>query len=87
MLKFLIQVVSFKHVKDKLSTFGIPKSCDCSICLMDFSENKDDCINLECYHYFHSECLIRHMIYMQEDIDQERKEAEINKIAWKQREV
>jgi len=76
-----------QHIKDKLSTFRVPKSCNCSICLYDFLEKTDDCVNLECYHYFHSECLIRHMIFMKEDIDKERAEAEKNKLAWKQRSI
>lgn len=65
----------------------MPKSCNCSICLYDFDNTNKDCVNLECYHYFHTECLIKHMIYMKEDIDKERLEAETNKLKWKQRSV
>ena len=65
----------------------MPKSCNCSICLYDFLEKDSDCLNLECYHYFHSKCLIKHMIYMRQEIERERQEAENNKLKWNKRSV
>ncbi len=76
-----------KFVKDELSKFGnIPRSCKCSICLAEFYD-KDTVINLECYHYFHKYCLVRHVIFMKKDIDREKAEALANKIRWNKREV
>ena len=71
-----------------MSSLGsIPKCTVCSICLDDLGQTNDRIINLECYHYYHEMCLLRHINYMEADIKKERQEAESNKLKWTPRDV
>jgi E3 ubiquitin-protein ligase RNF25 len=77
----------FQYIKDLLAEFGnVPKSCICAICLTDF-EQIDKFIRLECYHYFHVECLVRHFEYAKVEIEREHQEALRNKIKWLERKI
>jgi hypothetical protein len=73
-------------MKDQLSSYGAPKTSCCAICLNDFEEN-EKITNLECCHYFHTICLLKHVIYMEDLIGAERSEAVKNMIKWKERHV
>lgn len=74
----LFEIIQF--VKDKLSDFGnLPETFVCAICLCCF-EQSAEAYNLQCYHYFHINCLHKHLSYMEEDITKERLEAERNRL-------
>lgn len=79
----LFEIIQF--IKDKLSEFGnLPTTYKCSICLNSFEESINT-YNLHCYHYFHIECLKKHLSYMEEEIEKEKKEAELNRLTWEKR--
>lgn len=65
----------------------MPKSCVCAVCQFDFSDGTSSIHKLDCYHYFHSPCLMKFVAYTEEEIKIERLEAARNKIAWKERSV
>lgn len=64
----------------------VPKSCKCSICLSEFEQN-GQMIHLDCYHYFHKLCLLKHVDYVKEDIEREKQDAQFHKIVWKERKI
>ena len=47
-------------MREHLTESNVP-SCHCVICLYGFSEN-DHFIKTQCYHYFHSYCLVCHLV-------------------------
>lgn len=65
---------------------NVPNSCKCAICLDGFNQSQSF-MRLECYHYFHTYCLKRHVNYMKNEIENEKREAERNKFTWKERYV
>jgi hypothetical protein len=76
-----------KNVKDLLTNHGdIPNSCVCAVCLYNF-DNNQNFMRLECYHYFHTSCLVKHINYMKNEIETEKCEASRNKMHWKPRYV
>ena len=76
-----------KTIKDLLTNHGdIPNSCVCAVCLYNFN-TVESFMRLECYHYFHTPCLIKHVEFMKSEIQKEREEAERNKLFWKPRYV
>lgn len=77
----------FQFIKDHLADFGnVPKACTCAICLAGF-EQIDKFIRLECYHYFHTDCMVRYFKYASFEIERERQEAFKNKIKWEERKI
>lgn len=79
----LFEIIQF--IKDKLSDIGsLPETYKCSICLDNF-DGTANTYNLKCYHYFHIGCLAKHLEYMRQDIENERAEAELNKLKWNER--
>ncbi|CAF0715040.1 unnamed protein product [Brachionus calyciflorus] len=74
-----------QDIKDFLNSYGnVPKSCKCSICLNNF-EDGTKVTHLDCYHYFHTSCLSTFLAYALNDIEDEKREAEMHKIKWKDR--
>ena len=76
-----------KFIKDRLSRFGnVPTSFVCSICLEQFAgATSSEIAHLSCYHYFHPIFLNTYIKNMEAEIDEEKREAQLNKIKWKER--
>jgi hypothetical protein len=76
-----------QYVRDELSDYGPPKTANCVICLSEFDESEKKITNLECFHYFHTECLCKHVEYVKNFNERERNEALKNKLVWNERPV